>query len=430
MKGKNTLNNKNYHYRIIDIKNSKLQLNSDNKTIRNTPFVKSYKTQIYIYNSCLGKIQGYESPEGYILSKALFIERNLNNNKYKHEIFNPFYKPGIIEFLDFDNNYKNVTLNAINWLKDLNMNYNKWKLNPPSNNYLYPNMNNQYDGKYKYVKQQIADDIGEITNLWNCSVENRNLAFKHNIKSWKSKKCNSKLLGIKGKNSIIIDKIINFHKNSKKIINIDKNIPNIKNWQDKNKLSFYVDFETFNGNFTEIIFMIGLGWEFNNNWYYKNYIINNISYEEEKYIFNEFINNIDNISRKYNEINPNIYHWSKAEPILFNKMNKRNNNIFKNINWFDFLDIFKENLILIKNCYNFSLKNIANEMYKNNFIKTIWDDNDISNGLDAMYMGWEIYQNNDNVKNSTVMKNIIKYNEIDCKVVYEIVNYLRNYLNN
>ena len=94
------------------------------------------------------------------------------------------------------------------------------------------------------------------------------------------------------------------------------------------------------------------------------------------------------------------------------------------------MDIFKENLILIKNCYNFSLKNIANEMYKNNFIKTIWDDNDISNGLDAMYMGWEIYQNNDNVKNSTVMKNIIKYNEIDCKVVYEIVNYLRNYLNN
>ena len=171
--------------------------------------------------------------------------------------------------------------------------------------------------------------------------------------------------------------------------------------------------------------MIGLGWEINNEWNYKNYTIKNLSDEEEKKNIQLFLTDIKNITEENNTIKPNIYHWSPAEKIIFNKMNKKYNYMFEEPNWFDFMNVFKENLILIKNCYNFSLKNIAREMYNNNYISTTWDNN-ICDGLDAMFLAWKEYNNIDNNDN---MKNIIKYNEVDCKVIWEIVNYLRNNLN-
>ena len=83
------------------------------------------------------------------------------------------------------------------------------------------------------------------------------------------------------------------------------------------------------------------------------------------------MNNIinDNINKS-----PNVFHWSNAEKTIFNKMNKKYDNIFPVPNWLDFLEIFKKNNILIKNCFDYSLKNIAKEMYNNKFIKTIWKD--------------------------------------------------------
>ena len=67
-------------------------------------------------------------------------------------------------------------------------------------------------------------------------------------------------------------------------------------------------------------------------------------------------------------------------------------------------------------------------MYQHNFIETIWDsDNPCSNGLTAMILAWKVYQKNKmkNIHNNPVIQDIIKYNIIDCKVLWEIVNYLR-----
>ena len=44
----------NYHYRVIDIKCSKLHLNTDSKTIRNNINIKPFKTQIAIYTKATG----------------------------------------------------------------------------------------------------------------------------------------------------------------------------------------------------------------------------------------------------------------------------------------------------------------------------------------------------------------------------------------
>lgn len=414
----------NYHYRIIDIKNSLLHLNVDKLTIRNTINIKPFKTQIYIYNECLSKMQGYNSNISYILGNGWITSKQVNKQIIQYKSLDPFNKAGIINFKDTDSEYKFISEDAIHWLKKL-YNSKKWKLDPLKNKYLYPNMNNNLDGKYRKIKIQLANKIGEITNLWNCSINNRDNAFSHKIFSWRDVNCNSDSLGIKGKYKNIIDDMIKFHRNDL-LIQLPKEIPNTRNWKDLNNLSFYVDFETINNSINNetIIFMIGLGWDINNKWYYKNYTIKSLNNNEEERILDLFTKDLKLISNKYNSNNPNVYHWSSAEKTIFNKANNKYNNKFEVPNWFDFLNIFKDNNILIKDCFDFGLKNIAKSMYKYKFINTTWDGN-VCDGLDAMVLAFNEYQKNIDINTNQIINNIIKYNEIDCKVIWDIIKFLK-----
>ena len=85
-------------------------------------------------------------------------------------------------------------------------------------------------------------------------------------------------------------------------------------------------------------------------------------------------------------------------------------------------------MIFINGCYNYGLKNVARQMYIHKLIKTNWT-NDLSNGLDAMFLAYKEYdkKNNINLKKNNLFKKIIKYNEIDCKVLWDIVNYIKKY---
>jgi len=414
------LGSQKYHYRIIDIKNSKLHFNTNDFTLRNTTNIKPFKSQVYIYTYCLGIIQGYTPPEGYILGNSWIQEKRVNKKKIVYTDNKPFNKAGIVNFENFDYKYKQLSFEAVNWIKLLNKNHKKWKLTPPSNKYLYPNMNNRLDGNYHNKKQELADKNFEITNIWNCSVEHRQNAFNNQVYSWKNSDCNSKLLGITGKKSILIDKMLNFHRNNK-VFEINNKIPTINNW--KNKLLIFVDFETINNlidNNNTYLFMIGFGWQDNGKWNYKNYTTTNITLLEEYRILNEFLIDYNELCNKFNDDEPYVFHWSHAEKTIFNKIkNKYNfNTSLKYPNWIDLLNIFKDNMIFVKGCYNFGLKNIATHMYKHKLIKTNWT-NDILNGLDAMFLAYKEYDKKKeiNINKNMLFQKIIKYNEIDCKVL-------------
>ena len=103
-----------------------------------------------------------------------------------------------------------------------------------------------------------------------------------------------------------------------------------------------------------------------------------------------------------------------------------------NFVFYDLYKLFYDEPIVVKGALNFSLKSIAKALYKNNLIESSWDSsNPCSNGLTAMILANEIYEKVykktiDNISYDPVMKEIIKYNEIDCKVMWEIHNLLRN----
>ncbi len=426
-----------YHYLVVDIKFSTLPLRADGLHLLNAGNYPAYKAQLLIYTQGIGAIQGYTSRYAYILGRRWSYTS-------KGEYFNGlkcFDKVGIIDYEGVDNEYEEKTTNAIKWLKDLRENGKTWTISPPSRVELYPNMCID-SGEWNTEKKKIADQLGDITQLWFCGIKQRQNALNKGIKSWRDKRCSSKNIGINGTRAPIIDKIININRQNKDKIRPKKIKTNINGW--KNHVNeVFVDFETFCDIFsdfeglpeqpkTDTIFMIGV-YYFDKKWKYKNFVVKDISYEEEYRIMDEFVKFI----RSQNE--PKIWYWhadlamwrrseNRQMDIAFDSQNyEKSDNIVDNwklYDWYDLCQVFRQEPIVIKDCFKFGLKEIASAMHKHGLIKTKMESK-CSSGIDASVKAWKVYESNVRPERSSVIKDISRYNFFDVAVLQEILYYLR-----
>jgi hypothetical protein len=425
-----------YHYVVIDIKWYTLDLASDGIHLLNSKSNPAYKAQIYIYNQALGHIQGYTPRYGYILGRRW-------KYKKRDETFNGIScldKLGVIDFEGRDKDYSTRVKNAIKWVRDVKCHGAEWDINPPSRPELYPNMCVD-SGKWNPIKEKIANDIGEISLLWFAGVRNRELAFLEGIRSWRDPECSSEKIGMYGKRAPVVDKIIEINRseNSKAISpDIIKN--NFHDWQFPEPNELFVDFETLADIFapfselpkqerTDRIFMIGVGRIVGGEWVYRSFICEKPTLEEEFRIMDDFADYVADFD------NPKLFYWH-AEKNFWNKYANRQfeasdiskQNIILNewnlSNWIDICEIFREEPIVIKGCFGFGLKPIARQMLKYEMINTRLES-ECQSGMTAMVRAWQAYQKSKDPVKSSVMLDIKKYNEFDCRVMYDILTYLR-----
>jgi hypothetical protein len=427
-----------FHYVVIDIKHSTLYMASNNINLLNSNSIPAYKGQIYLYNKALGTIQGFEPRYGYVLGKMLICKKSYNTNFMD--------KLGTIDFDNYDYQYHELVKNAKEWVHKLRSKGHTWKILPkPSVPELYPNMKNEKDGMYRKLKNDLDNIINEITSVWMCGYKKRDYAHKNNIISWKDKNCTAKNLSFKeGKISKIVDSILDINRQNKNNISYGtlRNVSDQWRYFGDDIMEFYIDFETINSNMgtcnmnnikydsNELIFMIGIGWYEKNKYEYKCFTTKERNYDSEYKMIKEFINEINNIKIRNNKSDSVFIHWTKAEPQNYKKLIERHSNKYNipQLFFYDLYKLFYENSIVIKGSLNFSLKSIAKSMYKNNMIKSIWNtNNSCSNGLNAMLYAFKLYEKLKVVsQEEPLMKDIIEYNNIDCKVLWEILTYLRN----
>lgn len=450
----------NYYYCVIDIKWTTMYLCAKGDMIRNCGRFLAYKGQLAIYNAALGLLQGYTPRKAYILAKSW----KYTSKEVEYEGFNCFNRLGQIDFGGFDNAYIKSTSDAIDWVRNVRYNGDKWKCVPPSVTELYPNMCNFYDVPYHHVKNEIADRINELTQLWMVGPKNRKYAHENGIYSWKDPLCTTDMLGIFGPRiSPVLQKIIEVNNSSVPILSPEIIKNNDYDWQNKSNVDFYVDFETINECFFEktinlhnskvesnLIFMIGVGYEEKKTWKYQSFCLNSLNHDEEERIIDEFKDFIEKrvtaqmkkekITNR-NLLFPRFFHWGNAEQSIIRVANTRHRNRWKDwirsIFWIDFCEIFRDSSepIVITGAKKFGLKEIAKTMYKNKWISSCWSDDGPSEGLSAMIDAIQYYKLLDNPKISKkstefktsekIFNSIINYNEIDCKVVWEIIKYLR-----
>ena len=411
-------------YYIIDIKFSTINISSCEKYITNSNGVAVYKCQILVYMNAINEILNQTNNLAFILGKRYSITKNGNKNT----IYNDNYsKVAKINYETNDLKYKLVVKNAINWIFKLRSEGSKWKLLPkPSVNELYPNMSNSKDGKWRPLKKELAEKIKELTLIVNVGYTERVNAFSKNIYSYDDPSCNAYVLGIKGSKVKLVDDLIKINSSScLDIIRPDKIKFNNTNWRKclDHQMEFFLDYETTTDfDRDNFIFMIGIGFS-QIKWNFKCFITKDKSKESQKEMFNQFWDYINNKLIEMNKKEAIFIHWTDAEPSFYNRAQKEFN--LPNKNFLDLYKVFIKEPIVIKGALNYSLKTIANAMYKLKLINTFWDSNSkCSNGLDALVQANKIYYENVEVNN---MLEISNYNEIDCKVLCEILEYLRNY---
>ncbi len=416
-----------WDYCIINIKYISLTLK--NGYIVNTGNVASYKSELIVCNEALKSILGYVPNDIYILGR-----------KYKEDkSYGSFEKIGVIDVMSYDHDIVMKTYESITWIRELKQYGSEWDISRPHRGELYPNMSNLFDYPWHQLKKQIAKDIGEITLLWNCGIKERNIAHMNGIYRWQD--ISSDMLEFKNKRKKVLDNIIKVNTSNRLIIrNKAKKIK-------VDKLEFYVDFETVNSldiDFTNIInydknskynmnnhgiiYMIGVGWEHpdTKKWQFECFTVDRLNLNCEKKVLLQWIDYMKDIKEQFNiDTSVKTYHWSKAEVIETKKAFKRHNIKNVSINWYDLLDYFKNNFIAIKDVYGFGLKSVANALYKHKMIKTRWADSSLD-GTSAMLAAWNcekkcVQGEGNKLVNFIEMSEIIKYNEIDCKVIWDIL---------
>ena len=355
-------------YVVVDIKNRILTQCKDD-LLQND--VKEHKGQVIIYNDALGEILGETPQYCYILGRAYRKGKVISNE--------PFDNIGIIDITKeidiIDKTYK-----AIEWIKELKKNGNKWVLDPPSHPNLFPNMCNNDDYPFHSIKKDLAHKLEEITLMWNISYLDRQNYHSNGI----YRLSDIKELPIT-RNIELQDKMLKLWKTNEPFQS------NLK--LPRYPIEYYVDFETA---FDGLIFLIGLGIVENNKWSYHSFISRNK--EEEA----------DNALKFYNLLKPGapVYHWSPAEPSIFKYDYK--------INWIDLMSEFKKTHTIINGVFGFGLKGIAKKLYYYGLIKSKWTDN--MDGRTAMLL----------FKNKYDLTDVKNYNEIDCYVMWEILSLVNN----
>lgn len=452
--------NTKYHYAVIDIKCSTLKLHKDTETIYNDPQMKANKMQLCIYNQALGTLQGYTPPVAYILGKRIIDDKETH--------YNPFYLAGRIDFEDKDKDIIEQTSKAVLWYRKVKTEGHKWKLYPPSTPELYPNMSNQFDYPWHSAKKELAHRTKEITVMWYCAPSQRTLAHSKGITSWDDPRCTAELLGFKNVRAKQLQSIITVNQSNISVTPTRSRMPEeaiktltIPKNQKHTNLEFFVDFETVSDTvsdfsnirhykpdkftpitprFTHLIYMIGFGYidPKKHVWKHKSYMIEHLTSEDEATILKQFIRDMKHIKTKYGyEKNkyPKIYHWGHAELTIMLRALSRNpqfTTTMEKQSWFDLCEYFKSVPITIKGVFSFGLKDVVKGLYSANLIPTQWQDQAID-GKAAMYAVINADECCQKMTPPTPlteneeMIQITQYNETDCKVMMEILEYLRQY---
>jgi hypothetical protein len=455
--------NGDYHYVVIDIKFTTLDLCCDGMRIRNSGSFPAYKSQLYVYNHALGLIQGYEPSEAFIMGRK--IKYDIKNTHYSCD--NCFSQLGHIQYSDWDKKYIQETIDAIQWIKRVRNEGNEWSLYPlPSVPELYPNMTCHNESQWDSFKNKYANEINEITLLWNCGIKNRILAHNNNIYSYNDSNCNSENLGINGDiQSPILNAIIGINqkvkfKNQYDYINLNLNDEVDNFWAEPQKLLISVDFEYINNifdnfetlpvsNTASYLFMIGVAFKIKNKpKEYKLFLLSELSNDAECQLIEQFYLFLrkltdDNYGKSHDI--PPLYHWGSFEKYQFTKVCTNLSELYgetvkeqmteycNKLAWYDLNRCFIENPITINGCFKFGLKEIATRLYELKLINTKWEECKNINENTAMILAFNAYsektKKNVSIDKIPIMKDIIKYNMVDCFIIHDIVECLRIKLN-
>lgn len=408
-------------YIVSDIVYQTVHLNCEMNDLINDNNLYYYKCKIYLCNQILGY-----NDYGILFAKEY---------KYKDSILK---KKSVVGRYIFNEDMNDKILHALCWIDNLNLYYDEWLIYPkPTITELYPNMNIKTGPWYK-EKKRLAEEIQEITLVWNISYHKRCLLHDKGIYTWQDPLLLNNVYPYEVKETErrrIQEKMIHMNKQtelkiSPRRIKSREFINHIKDKRD----SIILDFESiinleerssyFNDEIRDEIPKICIIGCINlKNNVFKDFTIRYLTLDEEEKIVKYWLQYLKRVIG--NDIK--IYHWSSAERVYIDYMREQYPHLdYPNFTYVDLLSYFKSEPITIQGCFGYGLKEIVKMLYNHELIKNKWVDD--TDGLEAMI---EVIQKSKDavskkipIKRFTEIKKIIYYNYMDCKVIVDILEML------
>jgi hypothetical protein len=459
-----------WHYVVVDIKFTSIEFNAAGEVANSKDH---QKVQVALYNAALTQLQGYASPYGFLIGRTWKDHKKNRGDSClqrigRFSIHQPQHnKP--------PTNWVDAARPALTWLRKMRAEGHNWHAKSGMEiAEMRPNMGNTQDAPYHQAKKLIAEETGELTKLWSVGIPKRN-AFIETEKcdDWRNPACTAARLGLTGATAKRLENILWVNQTSDASVAPARIEWSRDEWAIAQPAEFFVDFETcndLNDDFKSLptkggqalIFMIGCGHIENGEWRFKCFTADELSPECELKVIQSWMIHMDAVTARLTHgkpmsvaqeslfdlaserpMRPQVFHWSPAEKNTlieaYDSAEVRHGSAIERPNFYDFLNrVVKPSgdagCFAVRGAFNFGLKSIGKALQSLGLIQTEWTDGP-TDGLGAMTGSWWCYEQSA-IKGTPVLEvetlggrklfqEITRYNEIDCKVMYEAIDYLR-----
>ena len=421
------LDSDQWHYVVVDVKFTTLRLLVSGG-IQSGGSTRAYKAQLYIYSRALGRLQGYTPPVSYILGRSWrgpVDGKTVRGSTCMERLGRVPQDSTVARGATL----AGMTDEAVEWVRRVRVEGMHWSVTPePSVPQLKPNMRNTSDSPWSSAKREIEAILAG--NPWVEGMDSiSEQAPRGQMGFWPE-----------GEQAPETD----FSAVSPAKVTAGGDA-----WRDPG-LAFYVDFETvsdLNDDFSLIpnavganmIFLIGCGHMEGRRWHYRSFLARELSVEAEGEVIDGWIAHMREVRERLGrkDVEPLVFHWSPAETTLFqaaydSAVTRHPGREWPPVRWFDFLGmVMRKEPVRIEGAKGLGLKAVARAMKRQRLIDSTWDDASNLDGLGAMVGAFwaanEARRLGVTLDEVDLVREIVRYNEIDCKVMMEIIAHLRRF---
>jgi hypothetical protein len=439
------------HYRVVDIKFTTIELLKDGQAASD---LLKEMVEVWLYNEALGRLQGLTPPCAYLLGRRW----RAGTKQRGTSVFERLARVNRERAFDnWDTTLPDTARAACAWVRRVSHEGAAWTIFPqPSVPELRPNPRQTNDQPWHQAKLQIVRDLSDLTMIPRVTPEKRAQAMAEGLSCWTDPGCTAARLGISGdRMEAIVDAVIraNHSPVDGRLVFPERIAANEPLWRTPAAAEFYVDFETVNdldddfSGFPEargqpLIFMIGCGHlagtEDTTHWEFRVFTAASLTLAEERRIIEEWFGHLQEVcaARDTPLEQSRLFHWSPAETSSLTEaynaaIVRQGSPAWPKLPWVDLLNrVIKEQPVTVRGAFAFGLKAIAKAMHTHGLIQTLWSDGP-ADGLGAMVGAWwchhEALRRGAPMTDIDLMREIERYNEVDCRVMAEVLTFLRDH---
>lgn len=434
-----------WHYRCVEIRYTTLDLLKDGSLSASGDL--GLMARLWILNNALGRLQGAAPPYAYVLARG-WRQGTLRGT-------NAFDRLGRVPrdalVRSQEKEIGQVAADATLWVRRVRSEGMSWHVRPvPSVAELWPNMKDRYDSPWQRAKRDLAEDLGELTLIAHVGPRVRTQAHARGVTRIDDPRLSAEFLGVTSSNGgRAVDAIVAVDRSrDRQYLRPARITADEERWRSSVPVECYVDFETVNDvlddltTFPErggqaLIFQIGCGRGVDGRWTFRSFTARSLTGEAEADMIDEWIAHLRDLARGAglpSESDIRLFHWSAAETSAIENAyrsasQRHRDRQWPDLFWYDLLDkVVQAEPVVVRGAHGFGLKAVANAMFRHDLITTQWADG-LADGAGVMAGAWhaakEAALRGAALTEMPLMREIERYNEIDCRVMAEVLDHLR-----